>query len=192
MILNVIIKEVNKYLSNNPDFDNIFIDFEKSVLCIDIVAYEQYFIRFDKKTMELTQDQSNIRATISLEISDLVRFTMKTPRKVSNLGGIISGDVEFIQMLYMQLNKSNFDIEEYISMYIGDIPANKLFRLINSIIPLKKFDKVSNNFAELLVEEYKLLLGKDLFNDFSDKVYNISCDVDRLNQRISKIKGYLK
>lgn len=118
---------------------------------------------------------------MSLNTSDRKRFFAEDV--------IIEGEIELGQKVIDLLDELEIDWEEYLSHWIGDIPAHQTGRLAKSI---KNFSKnlretLLQNINEYAHEEINLFPPREEIQDFFTDVDNLRMDVDRLEARIEKL-----
>ena len=102
----------------------------------------------------------------------------------------IHGDAELGQALHKILGQLDLDWEELLSHYIGDTPARKLANVVRELAEWgeKSFDLTRENAADYLREEKLILATPSAVARFEQTLHQTRADVDRLTQRIARIK----
>lgn len=103
---------------------------------------------------------------------------------------VVEGNMELAQQVLAIFDDLEIDWEEYISTWVGDVPAyqtGRIFRhLKNTSQRIRNL--VSNNLNEYVHEEINLFPPEEALQDFFQAVDELRMDVDRIEARINKIE----
>ena len=119
-----------------------------------------------------------IKLTVNSFISQLIN------NNNSNIS--IEGDLELANQVAQVLKKIEWDIEEDLSKYIGDIPAIQTTKILKKVVARgqKNIGNITGALLEYWQEENKILTKKrnvEIFNSDVDKIVE---DTERLEARI--------
>ncbi len=103
------------------------------------------------------------------------------------------GDTETGQAFQQRLSQLDIDWEELLSRYIGDTPARKAGNAARGLSrwAIESLDLSRQNTAEYFQEEKQVLVTGLAMERFEQSVDEIRADVDRLAQRIVRLKQRL-
>lgn len=101
----------------------------------------------------------------------------------------IEGNIDLGQQVIALFDELEIDWEEYLSRWVGDVPAHNIGRFANK---MKKFSKkiretMLQNINEYTHEEIHLFPPPEELQDFFHDVDILRMDVDRLAARIQKL-----
>ena len=119
-----------------------------------------------------------IKLTVNSFISQLIN------NNNSNIS--IEGDLELANQVAQVLKKIEWDIEEDLSKYIGDIPAIKTTKILKKVVTKgqKNIGHITGALLEYWQEENKILTKKRNVEIFNSEVDKIVEDTERLEARI--------
>ena len=119
-----------------------------------------------------------IKLTVNSFISQLIN------NNNSNIS--IEGDLELANQVAQVLKKIEWDIEEDLSKYIGDIPAIKTTKILKKVVTKgqKNIGNITGALLEYWQEENKILTKKINVEIFNSEVDKIVEDTERLEARI--------
>ena len=119
-----------------------------------------------------------IKLTVNSFISQLIN------NNNSNIS--IEGDLELANQVAQVLKKIEWDIEEDLSKYIGDIPAIKTTKILKKVVTKgqKNIGNITGALLEYWQEENKILTKKRNVEIFNSEVDKIVEDTERLEARI--------
>lgn len=105
----------------------------------------------------------------------------------------IEGNLDLAQDFMDLIDEIEIDWEEYLSRWIGDIPAHQTGRIVRATKRFKqRVSKVLlNNTTEYLHEESDIFPANEEIKDFFEDVDLVRMDVDRLAIRVQHIKKML-
>ena len=119
-----------------------------------------------------------IKLTVNSLISQLIN------NNNSNIS--IEGDIELANQVAQVLKKIEWDIEEDLSKYIGDIPAIQTTKILKKVVARgqKNIGNITGALLEYWQEENKILTKKRNVEIFNSEVDKIVEDTERLEARI--------
>ncbi len=125
----------------------------------------------------------------------LIQLPEDTPRRLladrSSLlaNARITGAADFAEALGFVARNLRWDVEADLARIVGDIPARRIaLASRNSTAALKsQVQRLGENISEFIADELTLLLRESDFKEFSAGVGAASADLDRLEQRISRL-----
>ena len=119
-----------------------------------------------------------IKLTVNSFISQLINN--------NNNNISIEGDLELANQVAQVLKKIEWDIEEDLSKYIGDIPAIKTTKILKKVVTKgqKNIGHITGALLEYWQEENKILTKKRNVEIFNSEVDKIVEDTERLEARI--------
>jgi len=170
---------------------------EGKILCLDItVPSVTIYIEVLDKGLKIS-DSIHGEYDVRLQ-GPITAFTKLTG---ANAGGSImsngqlsiEGDIETAQNFAKILSELDLDWEELAARFIGDTAARKVGNLCRDfsgwVADTSK--QSANNFAEYLQEEKQLLVTNLAAENFQTRLSELRADVDRLQQRIRRLKKQL-
>ena len=139
--------------------------------------------------LSLAPDSSNPDATISMNPSTIIRL-MSGDHSASHLVNI-TGDSELGLSVSQILKDMRWDIEQDLSLAIGDIPAHQLGRIVKA--SQQYGQQQIHNLAEMLVEywqeEQPLLAKRRHVEQFISEVDRLREDSARLEKRLQRLQN---
>lgn len=126
--------------------------------------------------------------TITLQPGDLPRILADMQRAFSYVH--ISGDAEFARAISEVANGLQWEAEEDLAPFVGDIAAVRIVRAARQASGVVKSGarKLVENLAEYLLEENPTLLYRRAGDDFAADVAVLRDDVERLSKRIALLE----
>jgi ubiquinone biosynthesis protein UbiJ len=131
---------------------------------------------------------ATIAAEIALSPGAAARLAFE-PDAASSLA-VLQGDSELATAVGKVLQGLRWDVEEYLSSIIGDIPAHELTRVGSRIGGelRRQAWSIAGMFAEYWLEEQPLVAKKRHLDSFSRDVDALREDVDRLAKRLERLE----
>jgi ubiquinone biosynthesis protein UbiJ len=107
---------------------------------------------------------------------------------------IIEGDVETGQDFQKILGQLDLDWEELLSRFIGDTPARKAGNILRDIggWTRESAELSRENISDYLKEEKRILATPLAMERLEKEVEKVRGDVDRIEQRMNKIRRFLE
>ena len=181
---------VNHLLSQNDWMQSKLIAHKNKAITISISNFEIHFEIENNGQLKTIDKKKKIDCIIKLSINDFISQIVN-----NNKGKIsIEGDLELAKEVSEILKQIEWDIEEDLSKYIGDIPAIHTTRLIKKILHTSKnnINNLTGSLLEYWEEENKILAKKNHVSKFNYEVDQIVEDVDRLEAKINMIINKIK
>ncbi len=185
-------------LDLDPDGKQKLIALQGKVLCIELTAPPiTLYMTPTKEGMEV-----NTSCTSDADVTLSGSLTAFAQLGIGGVGsGVLSdgeiqmkGDVETGQAFQKILSQLDIDLEELLSQYIGDTPAHKVGNLARGFGEWAKesIELSQENLGDYLKEEKKVLVTDLRMEQFRESLGDLRADVDRLEQRLDRIKQKLK
>lgn len=104
---------------------------------------------------------------------------------------VIEGNAELAQQVTDLFDQIDIDWEEYLSQFVGDVPAHQFSRLLRSVKSwLSGTEKsMSANINEYLHEETQCFPPVEALQDFYNDIDALRMDTDRIEARINLLKA---
>lgn len=138
----------------------------------------------------LFQRVENAEPTVTIRIqpADLPQVMMNMEKAFSYV--TISGDADFARTISEMANELQWEPEEDLSPFLGDIAAVRITQAARTTISHAKSGsrKFFENMAEYLLEENPTLMYRHAGDKFAADVAIIRDDVERLAKRISALE----
>lgn len=105
----------------------------------------------------------------------------------------ISGDIELGQNFQRILRALDIDWEERTAQVVGDVAAHQLGRVARGLRAWARSSRgyLEQDLREYLQEESRLLVRREAVDRFLGAVDTLRADVDRLEQRLTRLAGML-
>jgi len=176
---------LNHLLSQNDWMQSKLINHKNKVIVIEISGFK-LILRIDKNGLlqSLNESEKN-DCIIKLTVNDFINQLIN-----NNNGNIsIEGDLELANQVSQVLKKIEWDVEEDLSRYIGDIPAIQTTMILKKIVASsqKNIKNITGALLEYWQEENKILTKKRNVEIFYSEVDKIVEDTERLEARIKII-----
>ena len=181
---------VNHLLSQNDWMQSKLIAHKNKTITISISNFEIHFEIKNNGQLKTIDKKKKVDCIIKLSINDFISQIIN-----NNKGKIsIEGDLELAKEVSEILKQIEWDIEEDLSKYIGDIPAIHTTKLIKKILQTGKnnINNLTGSLLEYWQEENKILAKKNHVSKFNSQVDQIVEDVDRLEAKINIIINKIK
>ena len=103
----------------------------------------------------------------------------------------IEGDAELAQDFQKLIRELDIDLEELTSRYVGDIAAHQIGRGARGVRTWTKdaIQSLRLNIRDYMVEESRLLVPSWRVDEFIERTDVLRADVERLEQRVKRIKS---
>ncbi len=126
--------------------------------------------------------------TITIKPADLPQILANMERAFSYVH--ISGDAEFARAISELANGLQWEAEEDLAPFVGDIAAVRMVSAARAAAGTMKAGarKLAENLAEYLLEENPTLLYRRAGDDFAADVAVLRDDVERLAKRIALLE----
>ena len=163
------------------------IPFASKVLQFDFVLIKPSLIILENGSLSLSGETSQIDATIHLPPSLLLRLLANDDAAKMQIK--IDGDTHLASQVGKVLQNLRWDIEDDMSLVVGDIAANKISKDSHKAINLIK--KQSINLVDMVKEywqeEIKILAKQHQVERFNTDVDVLRSDTARVEKRLQKL-----
>tara|TARA_B110000971_G_scaffold87172_1_gene89548 strand:- start:257 stop:832 length:576 start_codon:yes stop_codon:yes gene_type:complete len=175
----------NHLLSQNDWMQSDLINHKNKIVIIEISGFKTIFKVKEDGQVEMINDSKDYDCKIKLTINDLIG------QLVNNKNGKISieGDIELANKISQVLRKIEWDLEEDLAKYIGDIPAIHTTKALKKIKNTTKenIKTLTSSLIEYWQEENKILAKTRDVEMFNKKIDTIVEDTERVEARINNI-----
>jgi len=178
---------INHLLLQNDWMQSKLINYKNKIITIVISDIKIIFQVQDNGQLETIDESKKTDCIINLTINDFINQFVNNKNKNKKI--IVGGDLELANEVSQILKKINWDIEEDLSKYIGDIPAIHTTKLIKKIFKVNKnnINNLTSSLIEYWEEENPLLAKKRNVSYFNSEVDKIVEDTEILEARIQII-----
>ena len=174
---------IDHLLSQNDWMQTSLIDHQHKVIAIEISSLKIIFKVNENGLLQSIDESENFDCIIKLTVNDFIN------QLVNNKNGNISieGDLELANKVSQVLKKIEWDVEEDLSKYIGDIPAIHSTKIIKKVITSgkKNIVNIAGAFLEYWQEESQILTKKNDVENFNSEVDKIVEDTERLEAKMN-------
>ena len=185
MIQNIRKIILDHLLSQNDWMQTKLIEHKNKVVVIEISGLKLIF-KIDKNgLLHSISESEKFDCIIKLTVNDFINQLIN-----KNNGNVsIEGDLELANQISQVLRKIEWDIEDDLSKYIGDIPAIQATKVLKKIVTnsKKNISNITGALLEYWQEENKILTKKRNVEIFNSKVDKIVEDTERLEAKINII-----
>jgi len=175
----------NHLLSQNDWMQSDLINHKNKIVIIEISGFKTIFKVKEDGQVEMINDSKDYDCKIKLTVNDLIG------QLVNNKNGKISieGDIELANKISQVLRKIEWDLEEDLAKYIGDIPAIQTTKALKKIKNTTKenIKTLTSSLIEYWQEENKILAKTRDVEMFNKKIDTIVEDTERVEARINNI-----
>ena len=172
-------------LSQNDWMQTKLIDHKNKVVVIEISSIKLILKIDEKGLLHSLNETKEFDCIIKLTVNDFINQLIN-----KNNGNIsIKGDLELAHQVSQVLKRIEWDVEEDLSRYIGDIPAIQATKVLKKIVTnsQKNISNITGALLEYWQEENKILTKKRHVEIFNSEVDKIVEDTERLEAKIKKI-----
>ncbi|MBW8189933.1 SCP2 sterol-binding domain-containing protein [Neiella marina] len=184
-------KVLAAYLSQHP-MSSILASFKGKVLaveCTDLPLAIEIEV-CDRLRLQTYQGQS-VECRISGRFSDLQRLTTPAllPELIKSGAITLEGDLQLASRIADELRDTHFDREEWLSQWLGDVPAHMLNTLGNKLMAWANTRRqtMTHDVEEYLQDEIKWLPASAELRQFSHQVASLDTRCQQLAQRIKAL-----
>ena len=177
-------------LSQNDWMQTKLIDHKDKVVVIEISGLKLILKIDEKGLLHSLYESEEFDCVIKLTVNDFINQLIN--KKNGNIS--IKGDLELANQVSQVLKKIEWDVEEDLSKYIGDIPATQATKVLKKIVTnsQKNISNITGALLEYWQEENKILTKKRHVEIFNSEVDKIVEDTERLEAKIKKIVEKIK
>ena len=185
-MINKIKKNIaNHLLLQNDWMQSELVDHKNKIIVIEISGFKITFKVKDDGQLEMIDEDKRYDCEISLTVNDFVGQLINDKNgKIS-----IKGDIELANKISQILKKIEWDIEEDLAKYIGDIAAIQTTKVLKKIknTSKKNIKNITGSLIEYWQEENKILARTRDVEIFNKKIDKIVEDTERVEARINDI-----
>ena len=182
-----IIAVINHLLSRQPVLCDKLRAHAGEVACLEIGAIPLKLAVAGDGLFQLAEN-AEPNVTIRIKPADLPQMMMNMEKAFSYV--TISGDADFARTISEIANELNWEPEEDLAPFLGDIAAVRITQAARTTLSQAKSGsrKLFENMAEYLLEENPTLMYRQAGEKFASDVAVIRDDVERLAKRIALLE----
>ncbi len=194
LFLSALTKAIHAYLKLDPESNKRLQRLQGKIVSIEL--YPLHFVFccvFTEQGVDIIQNetlhaQTTIKGT-PLQMMGVV-FNKEDRMRFFADDVIIEGDAELGQQVIALFDECQIDRAEYLSHFIGDVPAYHVDRLINQFSQwLQRTEKsFSQDIHDYLHEETLCFPSRERLEDFYREIDVLRMDVDRVEAKINYLK----
>ena len=182
----------NRALDLDEDARNRFIQLSGKVIGLDIKGLDlRLFLMPALDGVKIAGEyDGEVDACIRGAPFSLLHTAMTHERDRFLSGDVeIDGDMELGQKVQNILRHFQFDWEEILSKGVGDIAAHQIGNTLRGLFDWSAYaiDAIARDSAEYVQEERRDVVGRYEMNQFNSKDDTIRMDIERIEQRISRL-----
>lgn len=183
---------LNLYLRQQPDSLAHCAVLEGKVIAIDFMlpGLSFFFLPDAKGIQVLSHYEGNIDTRLTGSPAGFARLTLGEREDALFAGAVkIEGDTDTGQKFQDLLAASNWDWEEQLSRFTGDIVAHSIGTLARRAQQFAKDSRITleQDIGEYLREEARLLPAREEVTAFMEQVDLLRSGTDRLNARVQRL-----
>jgi len=175
----------NHLLSQNDWMKSDLVNHKKKIVIIEISGFQIILkIEGDGK-VKIINESKDYDSKIKLTVNDLIsQFVNNKNGKIS-----IEGDIELANKISQVLRKIEWNMEEDLAKYIGDIPAIQTTKVLKKIknTSKKNIKTLVGSLIEYWQEENMILAKVRDVEIFNKKIDTIVEDTERAEAKINNI-----
>jgi ubiquinone biosynthesis protein UbiJ len=177
---------INHLLSRQPVLRHKLSMHAGKVACIDVGFIQLSLAVASDGLLESANAEPSV--TITIKPADLPQILANIDRAFSYVS--ISGDADLARTISEVANGLQWEVEEDLAPWVGDIAALRIAKAGRQFIGTAKStaQKLAENMAEYWLEENPTLLYRRAGEDFATDVARLRDDVERLSKRVEQIE----
>ncbi len=194
IILSFFASLVNKALQLDAETCTRINKLNGKSLAIDIIGLNQRLIMsFQAHRIELSTSLASVPAAVikgsPLSLLQLLSAPQAQTLLV-NKSIIIEGEIELLQAVQQILRQIDIDWEEYLSRFIGDVPAHFVGNTARDVHDWGKTcsKHMQQNLIEYLQEELQYVPAREQVTDFMTEVDQLRDAAERLQVRYQRLQ----
>jgi ubiquinone biosynthesis protein UbiJ len=187
MLTRILENLLNRGLPRSPRAQALCQELTGKSLAIEVPGIARLRVSSNGATLSVSRDAQPADATLCGGPLGLLALAGSAPASVLQRGGVaIGGDAELAQKFRDLLKLLRPDLEEELSLVIGDVPAHQLARLAqrSARFGARAADITLTNAAEFLGHERADLVPRNEGEQFLRGVDGVREDLDRLEARL--------
>ena len=181
---------IDHLLSQNDWMQTTLIDHQHKIIAIEISRLKIIFKVNESGLLQSLDESEEFDCTIKLTVNDFIN------QLVNNKNGKISieGDLELAKQVSQVLKKIEWDVEEDLSGYIGDIPAIHSTKILKKVVTNSKKNivNIASTLLEYWQEENQILTKKTDVENFNSEVDKIVEDTERFEAKMNIVMQKIK
>ena len=181
---------INHLLSQNDWMQTLLIDHQHKVIAIEISRLKIIFKVNESGLLQALDESEEFDCIIKLTLNDFIN------QLVNNNNGNISieGDLDLANQVSQVLKKVEWDVEEDLSKYIGDIPAIHSTKILKKVVTNSKKNivNIASTLLEYWQEENQILTKKTDVENFNSEVDKIVEDTERFEAKMNIVMQKIK
>jgi ubiquinone biosynthesis protein UbiJ len=180
-------KLVNHLLNQNDWMQIKLKPYIGKIIELEIETLSLKFKVNNEGQLTVNDSEAQVDAYIQMTIKSLIQLITQKKKN----GITVKGNLDLANEFSKVIENIEWEMEEDLSRFIGDIPAAEITKI--SKIVLKQTKKniinLTENFIEYWQEENKILAKNDDLKTFNSNVDSLEEDVDRVE---AKMNNYIK
>lgn len=184
---------LNRYLAEDPEVLERLKAFDDEVLALQLreMGFTAY-LRAHEAGFQVLGDWPDPRATVITSLPVLGRMLISEDKGRSLVlkGEIkIEGDNDFAQAVMEILRDIDFDPEEVLSRFVGDVPAYRVGQFMRGLFSRgqSQAENLSKSTVNFLRDDSRDLVARGETREWMDAVDQLRSDVDRIEARIKRL-----
>ena len=172
-------------MSQNDWMQTKLVSHKDKIVVIEISGFKIIFKVEGNGQLKSIDESKEFDCVIKLTINDFInQLVNKKNGKIS-----VEGDLGLANQVSQVLKKIEWDVEEDLSKYIGDIPAIHATRFLKKVVNTsqKNINNLTGALIEYWQEENPILAKKRSIEIFNEEVDKIVEDTERLEARMKTI-----
>jgi ubiquinone biosynthesis accessory factor UbiJ len=190
MLITTLENLLNRGLPRSPRAQQLCAELAGESVAIEIRDVARLRVASTGVTLSVTRDAQHAAATLSGGPLSLMALAGDSAEAVLQRGDVaITGDAELAQKFRELARLLYPDLEEELSLWVGDLPAHQLGRLTRTVFGFGRRAAATTltNLAEYLGHERADLVPRNEGEAFLRGVDALREDVDRLEARLAQL-----
>ena len=185
---------INHLLARQPSLTSLLKTHAGKTACFDVGGFRLFlYVTGEgllRNSSQTQADETQPAVTIRIQPAAIPLILADMQRAFSHV--TLEGDADFAKTISEVVMHVQWDAEEDLAPFVGDIAAVRLTQFARTA--LQNFKTSGQNFAEsvteYLLEENPVLLRKEKRLDFSSQVMTLRDDTERLTKRIALLEKH--
>jgi ubiquinone biosynthesis accessory factor UbiJ len=180
-------KLINHLLNQNDWMQTKLRPYSSMIIELEIDTFSLKFKVNNEGQLSISDPEAQPDAYIHMTIKSLIQLITQKKKN----GITVKGDLDLANEFSMVVEGIEWDIEEDLSRFIGDIPATEITKISKKFFKNTRSNikNLTENFIEYWQEENKILSKNDDLEIFNSNVDRLTEDTDRVE---AKINNYIK
>ncbi len=186
-------KAINRYLSLDPESKHRIAALQGKAVTLELLGINLIVqLLFSEEGIQIKWEDF-LKPDVTIRGTPLNLFHMSVAedqrKQFFEESVVLDGDMELAQPVLAIFDELEIDWEEYLSQWIGDVPAHQAGRLMRGLNRFRQ--KISQtsayNLNEYVHEEINLFPPAEALQQFFREVDELRMDVDRLEARVNRM-----